>query len=160
MEVKSCKLDPLPAKVFRSFAKELTLIITHVVNTPIVCYKFPEEWKFSIVNPLLKKPGLEEIQKNYRPVSNLSFISKVSEICVLNQIIRHLDDNAPLPNYQSAYRANHGCETALLELINDILWCFEWEYVCVLCTMAFDTVDQDHLLTLLKNRFGIQAEAN
>ena len=87
-------------------------------------------------------------------------ISKVSESCILNQIIRHLDDYAPLPNYQSAYMANHGCETALLKLFDDILWCFERKYICVLCKMdlsaAFDTMDHDLLLTMLK----IQAEAN
>ena len=78
----------------------------------------------------------------------------MSESCTLNQIISHLDDYAPLPNYESAYRANHGCETAILELFDDILWCFERKYVCVLCTMdlsaAFDTMDHDLLLTVLK----------
>ena len=91
-----------------------------------------------------------------RPVSNLSLISKITEKSVLNQIIEHFDQNAPLPEYQSAYRANYGCESALLELQNDILWQFENKRICALCTMdlsaAFDTVDHNLLLTVLKKK--------
>ena len=101
--------------------------------------------------------------KNYRPVSNLSLISKITEKSVLNQIIEHFYQNAPLPEYQIAYRANYGCESALLELHNDILWQFENQRICALFTMdlsaAFDTVDHNLLLTVLKNRFGIQCQA-
>ena len=122
MKIKSCELDPMPAALFRQYAMELTPIITHVVNTSIKNCTFPLQWKYSIVKPLLKKPHLELVEKNYRPVSNLSLISKITEKAVLNQIIDHFDYHAPLPDYQSAYRANHGCETALLKLHNDILW--------------------------------------
>ena len=163
MKIKSCELDPLPAKIFRKYAKQLTPIITHVVNTSIRNNTFPLEWKYSIVKPLLKKPGLQQIEKNYRPVSNLSLISKITEKAVLNQIIVHIDNEAPLPEYQSAYRKNHGCEYALLELQNDILWRLERQQVMAVCTMdlsaAFDTVDHDLLLTVLENRFGVNYQA-
>ena len=112
-------------------------------------FTFPSEWKYSIVKPLLKKKGLEQIEKNYRPVSNLAFLSKVVEKSILTQIIDHFDHEAPLPDFQSAYRANYGCETSLLELHNDILWGMESQEITVLCMMdlsaAFDTVDHDLL---------------
>ena len=40
---------------------------------------FCEKWREVIVIPLLKKIRLELIEKNYRPVSNLSFLSKLLE---------------------------------------------------------------------------------
>ena len=125
MQTKSCELDPLPAQIFKKFIKELTPVITHVVNASIGSCIFPIDWKSALVKPLLKKHRLENIQHNYRPVSNLSSISKITEKVVLRQIVHHMDEFAPLPEYQSAYRANHGCETAIVELHNDILWNME-----------------------------------
>jgi len=57
-----------------------------------------------IVTPLLKKPGLDAANMaNYRPVSNLSFISKVVERAVAIQLNEYLVANNLLPRYQSAY---------------------------------------------------------
>jgi hypothetical protein len=163
IKTKSCELDPIPAKLFKKFTKEFTPIVTHIVNVSIMSSKFPTEWKYSVVKPLLKKPGLPLIEKNYRPVSNLTMISKVTEKAVLNQLTDHFDHKAPLPQYQSAYRTHHSCETALLELHDAILWSLEKQCIMALCTMdlsaAFDTVDHDLLLTVLDNRYGIRLNA-
>jgi len=56
---------------------------------------------------------------NYRPVSNLSFISKVVERAVAVQLNEYLVANDLLPRYQSAYRKNHSTETALLRVWSD-----------------------------------------
>ena len=71
---------------------------------------------------LLKKPGLDAANMtNYRPVSHLSFISKVVERAVAIQLNEYLTANDLLPRYQSAYRKNHSTETALLRVWSDIL---------------------------------------
>ena len=69
-------------------------------------------WKRAVVKPLLKKPGLECIFKNYRPVSNLPAISKLIEKVAIKQIQDHSDENNTTPTHQSAYKVNHSCETA------------------------------------------------
>ena len=72
---------------------------------------------------LIKKPGLDpEILKNYRPVANLSFISKIIEKAIASQIHDHLINNDIVDNFQSAYKAGHSCETALLRVYNDIVY--------------------------------------
>ena len=48
-----------------------------------------ESFKRALVKPLLKKPGLELLEKNYRPVSNLSYISKLVEHVVAAQLVTH-----------------------------------------------------------------------
>ena len=58
---------------------------------------------------------------NYRPVSNLSYVSKVIEKCVYRQVIVHLESNSLLDCYQSAYKANHSCETALVKIHYEII---------------------------------------
>ena len=63
--------------------------------------------------------------KNYRPVSNLSFLSKVLEQCILTQFNNHCNEYSLMPDYQSAYGANYSCEISLLRVINDMLWAME-----------------------------------
>ena len=65
---------------------------------------FADKWKVSVVRPLLNKLGLELIYKNYQPVSNLSFLSKVVELCVLLQFNEHCDVYGLVPDFQSAFR--------------------------------------------------------
>src|SRR6218665_1218599 len=65
----------------------------------------------SIVFPSLKKPNLEPTNcQNFRPISNLSFISKTLERLVSLQLIPYLENSDLLPTYQSGFRANHGLE--------------------------------------------------
>jgi len=74
------------------------------------------------VSPLLKKLGLDVADMaNYHPVSNLTFVSKVTERAVASQLNEYLAANDLLPRYQSAYRKRHSTETAMLRVWSDIL---------------------------------------
>ena len=89
-------------------------------------------------------------------------ISKIVEKAALNQIILYLDENARLPRYQSAYCAFHSTETTLVDLIDNLLWNFEKQELCVVAIMdlsaAFDTVDINLLISILNERYGITGE--
>ena len=68
------------------------------------------------------KQGLDASDmSNYRPVSILSYISKVVERAVAIQLNDYLVANDLLPRVQSAYRKRHSTETALLRVWSDIL---------------------------------------
>ena len=116
-------------------------------------------WKRAVVKPLLKKPGLECIFKNYRPVSNLPAISKPIEKVAIKQIQDHSDENNTTHTHQSAYKVNHSCETALLFLHNEILSSFEKQEMPNLCAIdlsaAFDTVDHGIMISTMENTFGL-----
>ena len=116
--------------------------------------------KQAILKPLLKKPSLDSNDfKNYRPISNLRFISKTIEKCVAKQLIQHLDINDLGETYQSAYKRNHSTETALIRVHNDIAMAIDKHNSVILILLdlsaAFDTVDHGILLSRLSNRFGI-----
>ena len=90
-------------------------ISQHIVNLCLTTGDFPISCKLSIVIPLIKKPGLDrEMLKNYRPVSNLPFLSKVIEKVIFICMLGHILDTNIVDSFQSAYRAGHSCETALL----------------------------------------------
>ena len=132
--------------------------ITKIINISLTQGIFAEEWKTTIVHPLLKELGSELIPSNYRPVSNLSFLSKLLEKCALQQFNNHCISNKLLPDYQSAYRKNYSTETSLIKLVSDILWAMERQEVTALTVLdlsaAFDTVDHEILIELLEHQFG------
>ena len=105
---------------------------------------FSEKWKTLVVRPLIKKLGLELIHKSYRLVSNLSFFSKLIEKCALLKFNEHCNQYNLIPDFQSAYRVGYSTETALIKLVNDILWAMENQRVAVVVMLdlspAFDTV--------------------
>ncbi len=49
----------------------------------------------TIITPLIKKLGTELINNNCRPVSNLAFLSKLSERTVAIHLMNHLTENNP-----------------------------------------------------------------
>ena len=80
------------------------------------------KWKPTLVKPLLKKPLLDPAYKNYRPVSNLPFVSKLLERVVVNQLMEYVNRNALLlPACTLAYRPHHSTETILLKVMSDLL---------------------------------------
>ena len=156
---KSCELDPIPAQLLNQCLPELIPHIAHIINLSLAQGIFPEPFKEAIVRPLLKKPNLDLIMKNYRPVSNLQFISKVCEKVVAAQLMQHVEDNHLLEVLQSAYRPGHSTESALLRVQNDILMAMDQQQVVVLILLdlsaAFDTIDHEVLLNRLRLRCGI-----
>jgi hypothetical protein len=163
LQTKSCELDILPTKVLKSFLNELLPMITQLVNLSLTQGVFPAKWKKAIVRPLLKKSGLELTFANYRPVSNLSFLSKLIEKAALHRLNKHVNGNDLLPTNQSAYRQFHSCESALLRLVNDILDAMEHQEVTALIALdlsaAFDTVDHNILLNVLESQYGVFGSA-
>ena len=159
----TCQLDPIPTKLLKENQHLLTPLITRIVNHSLQQGNFYDDWKTAIVTPLLKKSGLEAIMSNYRPVSNLSFISKIAEKGVIQQLNEYFSKNDLHFNHQSAYKNNFSTETALCVLTNDLLWAMEKTQATVLVALdlsaAFDTVDHSVLHSLLHDNFGISDTA-
>ena len=158
--VKTCELDPLPLPLLTSCLDDLLPYFTTIINDSLQSGCFPSQFKSAIVKPLLKKQNLDpDNLKNYRPVSNLSFLSKLIEKVVLVQLSDHLSENNLFCLNQSAYRACHSTETALLKIVNDLLTALDDNKVSLLSLLdlsaAFDTIDHSILLSRLNTSFGL-----
>ena len=137
------------------------------VNAVLATGVFPAQLKSAIVLPLLKKVGSDpDVLKNYRPVSNLAFISKIIEKVVVAHLIEHLSSNGLMDQYQSAYGKGYSTETALVRVHNDIVSAVDKGCgVCLILldlSAAFDTVDHSHhtiLCTFLENHIGLGGHA-
>ena len=88
---KSCEPDPLPTWLLKECIAELVPTITDIVNMSLRDFLKPKSLKTALIRPLLKKTGLDsDILKKIRPVSNITFISKVIEKVVSGKLNEHL----------------------------------------------------------------------
>ena len=97
--------------------------------------------------------------QSYRPISNLSVLSKLTECVVSTQLQTYVDMHDLLPHHQSVYRRGHSMETALVKVYSDLVQGLDSGNVAVLAlldmTVAFDSVDHIILLERLRCTFGI-----
>ena len=120
----------------------------------------PDSEKLAHITPIVKKAGLDiNCASNYRPISNLTFLSKLIERLACRQLIAYLNEHHLLASVQSAYREHHSTETATLKVVSDIFNASDAGHVTLLALLdlsaAFDTVDHDILLHRLNHSYGI-----
>ena len=156
----SCSLDPLPAWLFQHTLDTTLPKIPDLINASLHTGVVPDPMKRAVVSPLLKKSTLDQNDlKNYCPVSNLSYISKLLERVVAVQLNSHMSSNGLHEPLQSAYKAGHSTETALTRVQNDILLGMDQQKKTILVMLdlsaAFDTIDHSVLLQRMKERVGV-----
>ena len=118
---KSCKLDPIPTDLLKHILPSILELATDIVNLSLDNGMFPDTLKVALIKSLLKKANLDLINNNFRPVSNLAYVSKLAECTAASQLTEHINGfNLMEPN-QLAYRALHSTETALLKVKTDII---------------------------------------
>ena len=110
---KQCPLDPLPTWLLKDICDTISPVIAMMCNASISQNKFPQGQKSAIVRPLLKKTTLDPSDLNsFRPISNLSFVSKLLERIIDIRFTQHADQYNLFSPVQSAYRKFHSIETA------------------------------------------------
>ena len=117
----SCE-DPLPVEILKEVTNEMLPALVVLVNKSLSEGSM-EGIKSSVIDPLLKKAGLDsEIYKNYRPVNNLVFLSKLTERIVKKRIDSHLEANSLHNKKAFGYKTGHSTETLMLGVRSGIEW--------------------------------------
>ena len=154
--------DPMPTWLLKSCIDLLAPYITSFFNSSLSSGAFPTCYKDAYVTPRLKKSTLPSCElSSYRPISNLSFLSKFLERVVSTQLTEYLSSAGLLPVHQSAYRKCHSTETALLKVVTDLTEAIDVGDHALLglldLSAAFDTVDHDVLAERLSKTYGIHS---
>lgn len=152
----SCLLDPLPTTLVKVCLPSLAPLITNIINTSLSTGTVPHTLKTASVTPILKKPGADPSNmNNFRPISNLPFLSKTLERIVSAQLQSHLDSNKLHEPFQSGFRSLHSTETALVRITNDLLRSADSGLLTILILLdlsaAFDTISHPLLLERLSS---------
>eukprot|EP00795_Rhopilema_esculentum_P004139 gene4139-20323_t len=147
-------LDPAPTWLVKECIDVLLPVITNMMNLSLSSGFFPVAWKCAVVRPLLKKLGLDLLFEDFRPVSNLPYVSKLTKKAVVDKLNEHTKSNELLPEKASAYRRDHSTEVQ-----SDMFAAIDNQHVALLVMLdlsaAFDTVNHEMLLNKMESRFGI-----
>uniref|UniRef100_A0A8C7Q8L7 Reverse transcriptase domain-containing protein n=1 Tax=Oncorhynchus mykiss TaxID=8022 RepID=A0A8C7Q8L7_ONCMY len=146
---KSARLDNLDPFFLKLSAEIVATPITSLFNLSFVSSEIPKDWKAAAVIPLFK--GGDSLDPNcYRPISILPCLSKVFESQVNKQITDHFESHHTFSAMQSGFRAGHGCTSATLKVLNDILTAIDKKHYCAAVFIdlakAFDSVNHDILI--------------
>ncbi len=120
MKTTNSSLDIVPPEIIKAdfpvIGPSGQVLVNSFLDTGVV----PNCSKHVVVQPLLKKQGLDEgCFNNLRPVSKLSFLSKLLEKVVQLQLITFLNTANLLEPLQSGFTA------------------FHWSLLCLKCSIIF-----------------------
>ncbi len=144
----TCLLDPVPTKLLKELLPVAEQPLLNIINSSLSLGHVPKPFKLAVIKPLIKKPKLDPCElANYRPISNLPFMSKILEKVVSAQLCSFL-------------QKNDSTETALVKITNDLLLASDKGCISLLVLLdlsaAFDTIDHDILIDRLQNYTGVQ----
>jgi hypothetical protein len=108
---RSAGPDELPMCLIKDCGEALLEPLTELFNSIVSSGEFPEEWKIAKVVPIHKK-GKRTMVENFRPVSNLSSVSKIFERCLLKRINAWYKDD----ECQHGFRSGHSTTSAALSI--------------------------------------------
>lgn len=164
LDIKSNAIgeDGVSLKFLKLILPHIVSTLTHIVNYILMVRTFPKLWKVANVIPVAKKKYAIE-PADFRPISILPALSKVFEKFLANQILNHLRRHKLLTDFQSGFRKNHSCATAMVKILEDIRKKFDNGELTILVLLdfskAFDSLDLEVLLTKLKNYYGFNSDA-
>ena len=150
---KATGADEISVKVLKLVSPVFGQPLTRLIDLSIMSGCFPTKWKLARVTPLFKD-GAQDFRDNYRPISVLSILSKVCEKHVAASFMDNLVKTGLLYELQSAFRARHSTESALISLTDHILFDLDEDklsgMVFVYFRKTFDVVCHQSPLTKLR----------
>ena len=153
--------DPIPGVILQDHIDTLIPYWLELVNLSLSTGSM-DCLKSAVIGPLLKEADEivdVEVYKNFRPVSNLLFLSKLIERCVAIRLNKHMAENKLNSKHAYGYKEGHSTELLLLKVVDGLLSAFDKKKATVLLLLdlsaAFDTVDQTKLLNMLQHDIGI-----
>ena len=157
---KTCQVDPMPHLLLMPSIDAVLSVLCQICKNCLLEGMLPDCEKIAVITPILKKSDLDpDNVANYRPISNLTYLSKLIEHLVSSQLTTYLNETHLLAPWQSIYRVGFSTETATLKIASDILDFADAGDVTIHALLnhstAFDSVDHGILLQRVNLSYGI-----
>ena len=153
--------DELPTFVAKKCISGYIEPLTYLINTSFTEGVFPKELKLARVVPIFKIGDKTELT-NYRPISVLSFFSKVFEKIMYTHLLDFIEQNKIIYKHQYGFRQKHSTQHAIITLVDRITNSLDKGDIVISIFLdlkkAFDTVDHPTLLNKLY-AYGIRGNA-
>ena len=150
---KSSGIDNIDGYSIKLAAPLMEDILLHLVNLSLRNSEYPKSWKLNKVLPHYKK-GEKMLAENWRPVTNIVFVSKLVEAAVYEQITEYFEVNSLWHSNHHGFRSNHSTTTAISQIYDTWVSAAESKKLTAALlldlTAAFDVVDHEILLKKLK----------
>ena len=157
---KATGSDGLSIKLLKIAASAISPSICKLMNHCISKNEFPSQWKIARVTPIFKNQGQKDDKSNYRPISVLPILSKVYEKHIHESLYEYCNKNNILHNLQSGFRKGYSTESALIRIIDQMLFDLDSNKISGLVFVdykkAFDLIDHEILLAKLKE-YGLES---
>ena len=117
-KLSAAGISEIECSLIKHCEEALTKPLVILFNLCIKSGKIPDEWKISFVTPIPKPKTNKALIENYRPISVISPIAKLFEMCIDTQIRDYFESNNLLHDNQFGFRKNRSCELALNTILN------------------------------------------
>ena len=150
---RSCGIDNIDGYSIKLAAPLIEDVLLHLVNLSIDSSEYPYLWKVNKVSPHYKK-GDKSLGDNWRPVTDIVFVSKLAEAAVLDQVTEYFSKKKLWHSNHHGFRAHHSTATALTQILD--VWINNAEKKELTAALlldlssAFDVVSHSILIDKLK----------
>lgn len=162
LSIGSCAvgIDGISINMIKACLPHCLKPLVNILNSSLETSSVPDLWKMALITPLPKVSNPASLSE-LRPISILPAASKILEKIVKGQILEFLKDKNVIPKFQSGFRSNFSCATALLKITSDITQAFDEGHSCpavlIDMTKAFDSLNIELLLAKLSH-YGIDTD--